>query len=109
MKHQIIGSISSKSVLPTPTVLFAGSVLGWEKGCIEVANLDGSQTLSVLIYRRLTPASAWSLSPYDIFASIAPGASVAADLDLSATAELKLEGTASGAGLLASWAGILVR
>jgi hypothetical protein len=107
MKSQGILS-SSPNVLPTPTTILTVDVKSWTQLTLEVSNNDGSQTLNVLVYRRCSDTGPWSLSPFDYLQNIAPGTSACADLDVSGTTAIQLRATASGIGLSARLAGLLV-
>jgi hypothetical protein len=89
------------SVAPTETTLcsFARDTLkGAKRVTVQVYNTDATQTFEGLIYRRKAGMSAWAPSTMPDFASVAPLASVMADIDVEGTDELELRGTMSGLG-----------
>ena len=107
MTAQILKPVTL-SVLPTPTTVLTTDVQAWKQLTLEVTNNDGSQTLDVNIYRRCSDSGPWSLSPFDGLVGIAAGDSVCVDLDVSGTTAIQLRATASGIGLSARIAGLLV-
>jgi hypothetical protein len=107
MKSQAIAP-STPSIPPTPFVILTVDVKSWSQLTLEVTNNDGSQTLNVLVYRRCSDSGPWSLSQFDYLQNIAAGASACADLDVSGTTAIQLRATASGVGLSARLAGLLV-
>lgn len=90
------------TVGPTPTTVVSVDVRPDELVTLQIDNLDGTQTFSGTVERRLSDAAEWSPSSIGDFSSIAPagsaGDSVTADLDVSGTGFLRLVGTMSGAG-----------
>jgi hypothetical protein len=92
----------------TSTVMLRTKLPEWGLLTLEVENTDGSQTLSCVINRRLTASSAWSESSLPDLADIPAGQARCVDIDCRGTYELEVRGTASGAGLTANVAGILV-
>jgi len=99
---------STHSALPTATTILTVDVRAWRQLTLEVKNLDGSQTLDVEIWRRCSDDGDYSLSPFDPFDAILPGASACADLDVSGSTHVQLRATASGIGLDCRTAGLLV-
>lgn len=86
------------AVAPTSTVVLEADVRNNDWATVQIENLDGSQTFSGTVERRQSTDLGWSPSTIGDFASIAPGQSVTADLDLTGTAYLRIVGTMSGAG-----------
>lgn len=86
------------AVGPTTTVIFEADVRwsGW--ATLQIENLDATQTFTGFVERRQDTTMGWSRSTLGDFADIAPLSSVAADLDLTGTAYLRVVGSMSGAG-----------
>lgn len=78
---------------------------GYDQATLEVFNTDGSQTLTVAVWRSSTRTGELSESPTTLLYSIQPGKSKCVDLDVSGTVRLELRGVASGAGLTAEVGG----
>lgn len=89
------------SVLPTPTTLVTVSCRPYKQMTVEVENKDGSQNLTVQVWRRCSVDGAFSLSPLDLLSDMTPGESRCIDLDVSASVDVRLIGIASGVGLTA--------
>lgn len=100
--------LSTIAVAPTATSLLRIRVEQWGLLTVEVENTDPSQELAVTVWRRLTSSSAWSQSTLSDLAAIGPGESRCVDLDIRGTTEIELRAQASGAGLTANVAGVLV-
>lgn len=98
-----------QTILPTPTVMATVRCSKATGLTIEVENQDASQTLDVLIYRRCSNDGPWSLSPLSALLQAIPAlGSVCVDLDVWGTLDVQLRGIASGAGLTARLAGLIV-
>lgn len=106
---KLVLSPATRSVLPTATDILTVDVTEWQQLTVEVKNLDGSQTMAVEIWRRCSPDGDYSLSPFDPFGTLAPGASQCADMDVSGSTHVQLRATASGIGCDCRTAGVLVR
>lgn len=91
-------SRSVVTVAPTSTVVVSLDVRDDEWLTMQVDNLDGSQTFTGTIERRVSEQMTWSQSTIGDFAGIAAGGSATADLDVSGTGFLRLVGVMSGAG-----------
>jgi hypothetical protein len=107
-KVQQLPQRTGVSVQPTSTVILNAHVPEWALLTVELLNQDVSQVMDVSVWRRLTSASAWSQTSLPDFAGMQPGESRCADIDIRGTYEVQLRATASGAGLSATVAGILV-
>jgi len=86
------------AVAPTSTEVWSGDVRSEDWVSVQIDNLDGTQTFTGTVERRLSASSSWSQSTIGDFAGIPPGASVTADLDITATGYLRVVGTMDGAG-----------
>jgi len=86
------------AVAPTSTVAVECDVRNASRLALFVANLDGSQTFSGTIERWMVTGQTPAASTIGDFASVGPGVSVMADLDVSCTSYIRLVGTMSGAG-----------
>lgn len=102
-------SRSTVAVGTTSTVVWSGDVRSDEWLCVQVDNLDATQTFTGTVERRLATAAGWATTTIGDFASIPPAGStdpttgvpldsVTADLDIRATGYLRLVGQMSGAG-----------
>lgn len=107
MKNQAVGPVT-RAVLPTPTTITTVRVTQYGLLTVEVTNLDGSQTLTVQIWRRCSQDGDFSLSEYSPFENIAAGASACADFDVRGCVDVQLRATASGIGLDCRMAGLMV-
>lgn len=85
-------------VATTSTEVWSGDVRSEEWLCVQIDNLDGTQTFTGIVERRLSSAADWSVSTIGDFSGIGPGLSVTADLDITATGYLRIVGTMDGAG-----------
>jgi hypothetical protein len=90
------------AVAPTPTTMGTWDVQRTARLAIQVTNTDGAQTLACTIQRRVSRTLAFADTTIPDLSSIAPGATAAVDVDCAADVEVRLVGTASGAGLNAS-------
>lgn len=97
------------SVAPTTTTLGTFDTQRSKLLSLAVRNDDVSQTLACVIQRRAMSretsggnASDFSDTSIPDLASIAPGVTAAVDVDCAANAEVRVVGTASGAGLTAT-------
>jgi len=86
------------TVAPTSTEVVAVDVRDEQWLTMQVDNLDGSQTFTGVVERRVSDTMDWSESTLGDFAGIATGGSVTADIDVTGTGFLRLVGTMSGAG-----------
>lgn len=106
-KYQLLSPVT-QSVLPTPTTLTQVRVVQFKQLTVEVTNNDGSQTLSVSILRRCSDGGSFSPTGLLGLDSIGPGQTACVDIDVSGCTDVRLQGTASGAGLTARVAGMLL-
>ncbi len=95
----------SVSVAPTPTTLATFDVGTTATLTVQVSNLDATQTLSCTVQRRAVTSAAFVDTTLGDLASIGPNSSAAVDLDCGANSDIRIVGTASGAGLTATIAG----
>jgi hypothetical protein len=97
------------AVATTSTVVWSGDVRVDEWLCLQLQNLDGAQTFTGTIERRLATAAGWATSTIPDFSSVPPAGtvdpttgapldSITADLDIEATGYIRLVGQMSGAG-----------
>lgn len=105
MSPKAIDPPVSVSVAPVTTTLATFDTATTATLTVQVANLDGSQTLACTVQRRATLSSAFVDTLLGDLASIGPGASACVDLDCGANAEIRVVGVASGAGLTATICG----
>lgn len=73
------------SVAPTETTILSvtrENLRGAKRICVQVANLDGSQTFVGTVYRKKSGMSLWATSTIADFQFITAGTSVMADLDV---------------------------
>lgn len=96
------------SVLPTPTTILRAHTREFDRLTCDVENTDGSQTLTVYVWRRAASGSAYSKSDYDAMVSIPAGESRCVDLDVGGTLDIELRAQASGIGLSCNVGGQLV-
>lgn len=85
-------------VLPAQTTVATWDTKYDDLLTVQVENLDGTQTFSGTIQRRLDDGNDWADSTLGDFGTIGAGASVVADLDVRGTRALRLVGTMDGAG-----------
>lgn len=86
------------TVAPTETTLATLDVTGASLVSVQVDNLDGSQTFSGNVKRRLGSSMLYARSSIPDLDTILPGESAVVDLDVTATTDLKISGSMSGAG-----------
>lgn len=98
---------ASIPVLPTETTITSVRVLGASSLCVDFKNTDGSQTLSIRVYRRASPTSDYSLIGTLGLDAIGPGATGSLNLEIGAECDIRFTGTASGIGLTTNFAGAL--
>lgn len=104
MSVSISGPLSAAvtvAVAPTETTVLSVSrdtLRGAKRLTVGVENLDGTQSFTGAVYRRMSGMTAWAASSVADFASMTAGSSVVADLDVEGTDELEVRGTMSGAG-----------
>ena len=95
-------ALNTVAVAPTTTVLMTWTkdqLKGAKRVTAYVYNADAAQTFVGIVQRRMTNATAWADSPLPDFSSIAPLTAVMADLDVEGSDEVRVVGSASGAGL----------
>lgn len=97
------------SVAPTTTTLGTFDTQRAKTLSVSVRNDDLSQTLACVVQRRAMSretsggnASDFSDTTLPDLSSISPGVTAAVDIDCAANAEVRIVGTASGAGLTAT-------
>lgn len=93
------------SVAPVTTTLATFDTSTTAALTVQVANLDGAQTLSCTVQRRATLLSAFVDTTLGDLAAIGPNSSACVDLDCGANVEVRVVGIASGAGLSATICG----
>lgn len=94
--------LATVAVAPTATVLMTWTkdqLRGAKRVTAYVYNADAVQTFAGLVQRRMTNGTAWATSTISDFSSVAALTAVMADLDVEGSDEVRLVGTASGAGL----------
>lgn len=93
------------SVAPTATVISTVDTSRTKLLSVSVTNLDLTQTLACVVQRRSWPSSIsavpeeWNTSSLPDLSEILPGTTQGVDIDVAANSEIRLVGTASGAGL----------
>ena len=87
------------AVAPTATTMATVDVKKTKTLGVHVKNTDGSQTLTCTVQRRPHPGVDFVDSQLPDLSLIAAGASAAVDVDCGASYEVRVIGTASGAGL----------
>lgn len=95
-------ALNTVEVAPTTTVLMTWTkdqLKGAKRVTAYVYNSDAAQTFVGSVQRRMANATAWATSTLSDFSSIGPQTAVMADLDVEGSDEVRIVGTASGAGL----------
>jgi len=95
----------SVSVAPVSTTLATFDVSTTQTLTVQVANSDASQTLACTVQRRAVALADFVDTTLGDLASIGPSSSACVDLDCGANVEIRIVGTASGAGLTATICG----
>lgn len=96
------------AVGPTPTVILSLDVRSEEWLTVQIQNLDATQTVRAYVQRRINDAFGLGTSNIGDFTAIQPAGSVdgdgnpldapVADLDVTGTGFIVIEGVASGGG-----------
>lgn len=95
----------SVAVAPTPTVLASFDVATTATLTVQVENTDASQTLSCDIQRRAITSAPFVSTGSFLLQDIQPLASACVDVDVAGASDVRIVGTASGAGLTANICG----
>lgn len=101
----ILTAINTVAVAPTQTTLVSWTkdqLRGAKRITAYVYNQDAAQVLDGYVQRRATGSTVWATSSIPDFNSIPAQTAVMADLDVEGSDEVRVVGTASGAGLNAS-------
>lgn len=86
------------AVGPTSTLVLELDVRNDEQIVVQMTNLSAGQVLSAEVHRKTTTGTEYAPSTLGDFAAIAAGDTVAADLDVSATAYIRVYASYDGAG-----------
>lgn len=95
-------ALATLAIAPTQTTLMTwtkDALRGAKRVTAYVYNQDASQTFTGYVQRRMTNATSWATSSIPDFSSIAAQTAVMTDLDVEGSDEVRIVGTASGAGL----------
>ncbi len=87
------------AVAPTATTLITLDTSATQTATIQVTNLDAVQTLACTIQRRAISSLGFADTTMPDLANIGPLATAAVDIDCGSNLEVRVIGTASGAGL----------
>ena len=93
------------AVAPTPTTLATFDVQFTSILTVQVENLDPSQTLDCTILRHAIMSAPFVDSGLFDLKNIQPGTAAAIDIQCGGNIEIRIFGTASGAGLTATICG----
>ena len=87
------------SVAPTSTTLGTFDTSATQTLTIQVTNLDGVQDLACTIQRKAISSLGFADTTMPDLANIPAGTTAAVDIDCGSNLEVRVVGTASGAGL----------
>jgi hypothetical protein len=86
------------SVAPTSTVVLEVDTRYISNLSVQITNIDSTQVFAGTVQRRTWDETSWATSNIPDFATVSPGSSIMADLDVRGTAMLRIVGTMDGAG-----------